>query len=110
MGRCLGVGRDLGVGVGLTVAVGVGVGVEVAIGVAVAVAVGVAVAIGVAVAVAVGGRRSRSRWSGCRRRAWRARWSWRRGCSREREGVRVQVKRVQRAIRIRSIAVRVVRP
>lgn len=54
MGRCLGVGRNLGVGVTLGVALGVPVGVRVAVGVAVEVAVGVVVAVGVAVSVAVG--------------------------------------------------------
>ena len=42
--------------------------------------------------------------------SWTCSWCRRRGASCEREWVRVQVKRVQRAIRVRAIAVRVVRP
>ena len=59
-------------------------------------------------------RRTTSCWrrrrSGRRCGTWRARWGRRRASAREREWVRVQVELVQRAIRIRAVAVRVVRP
>ena len=49
-------------------------------------------------------------WSRNRSRCYRWCRSRRRGCPREHEWVRVQVKRAQRAIRVRAVAVRVVRP